>query len=71
MRLAARAVPAIVAGLLASVASAGLGALTAESDAMTDEAFRMVDHLPRYQYGGVAQLQAHLRAFPPYAKATV
>ena len=31
MRLAARAVPAIVAGLLASVASAGLGALTAES----------------------------------------
>ena len=30
-------------------------------DAMTDEAFRTVNHLPRYQHDGVARLQAHLR----------
>ena len=38
---------------------------------MTEEGFRAVDHLPRYQHDGVARLQAHLRTFPPYAKATV
>jgi hypothetical protein len=38
---------------------------------MSDEAFRAVDHLPRYQADGVARLQAHLRTFPPYATATV
>jgi hypothetical protein len=51
--------------------NAGVLPLEEAVDAMTEEAFRTVDHLPRYQHGGVAQLQTHLRAFPPYAKATV
>jgi hypothetical protein len=40
-------------------------------DAMTDEAFRCLDHLPRYERDGALRLQAHLRTFPPYAAATV
>ena len=51
--------------------AAGVLPLEEAVEAMTDEAFRAVDHLPRYQPDGVARLQAHLRAFPPYATATV
>jgi hypothetical protein len=51
--------------------AAGVLPLEEAVDAMTEEAFRMVDHLPRYQQDGVARLQAHLRTFPPYAKAAV
>ena len=51
--------------------AAGVLPLEEAVDAMTEEAFRMVDHLPRYQHDGVARLQAHLRTFPPYAKAAV
>ena len=41
--------------------AAGVLPLEEAVDAMTEEAFRMVDHLPRYQQDGVARLQAHLR----------
>jgi hypothetical protein len=51
--------------------AAGVLPLNEAVETMTDEAFRAVDHLPRYQPDGVARLQAHLRAFPPYATATV
>jgi hypothetical protein len=51
--------------------AAGVLPLEEAVEAMTDEAFRALDHLPRYQSDGVARLQAHLRTFPPYATATV
>ena len=51
--------------------AAGVLPLEEAVEAMTDEAFRALDHLPRYQSDGVARLQAHLRTFPPYAAATV
>jgi hypothetical protein len=51
--------------------AAGVLPLEEAVEAMSDEAFRAVDHLPRYQPDGVARLQAHLRTFPPYATATV
>ena len=51
--------------------AAGVLPLEEAVEAMTDEAFRGIDHLPRYQQDGVARLQAHLRTFPPYAAATV
>jgi hypothetical protein len=51
--------------------AAGVLPLEEAVDAMTEEAFRKVDHLPRYQQDGVARLQRHLRTFPPYANATV
>ena len=51
--------------------AAGVLPLEEAVDAMTEDAFRMVDHLPRYQQDGVARLQAHLRTFPPYAHAAV
>jgi hypothetical protein len=51
--------------------AAGVLPLEEAAEAMAHEAFRPVDHLPRYQHDGVARLQAHLRTFPPYATATV
>jgi hypothetical protein len=51
--------------------AAGVLPLEEAVEAMTDEAFRALDRLPRYQSDGVARLQAHLRTFPPYATATV
>lgn len=51
--------------------AAGVLPLEEAVEAMTDDAFRPVDHLLRYQHDGVAVLQAHLRSFPPYATATV
>jgi hypothetical protein len=51
--------------------AAGVLPLEEAVEAMSDEAFRALDHLPRYQPDGVARLQAHLRTFPPYARATV
>lgn len=51
--------------------AAGVLPLEEAVEAMTDEAFRAVDHLPRYHHDGVARLQAYLRTFPPYATATV
>src|SRR5262249_41598717 len=51
--------------------AAGVLPLEEAVEAMTDEAFGALDHLPRYQSDGVARLQAHLRTFPPYATATV
>jgi hypothetical protein len=51
--------------------AAGVLPLDEAVDAMTDEAFRALAHLSRYQPDGVTRLQAHLRAFPPYAAATV
>jgi hypothetical protein len=51
--------------------AAGVLPLEEAVEAMTDEAFRRLDHLPRYQPDGVGRLQAHLRMFPPYATATV
>ena len=51
--------------------AAGVLPLEEAVEAITDEAFRAADHLPRYQPDGVARLQMHLRTFPPYATATV
>jgi len=51
--------------------AAGVLPLEEAVEAMTEEAFAAVDHLPRYESDGVARLQAHLRSFPPYATATV
>jgi len=51
--------------------AAGVLPLEEAVEAMTDEAFRAVDHLPRYRHDGVARLQAYLRTFPPYATAIV
>jgi hypothetical protein len=51
--------------------AAGVLPLEEAVDAMTDEAFQAIDHLPRYHHDGVARLQAHLRTFPPFATATV
>src|SRR5688572_4193395 len=51
--------------------AAGVLPLDEAVEAMSDEAFRAVDNLPRYEPDGVARLQAHLRTFPPYATATV
>lgn len=51
--------------------AAGVLPLEEAVEAMTDEAFRGIDYLPRYHQDGVARLQAHLRTFPPYAAATV
>ena len=45
--------------------AAGVLPLEEAVEAMTEEAFRMVDHLPRYQHDGVARLQAHLARFRP------
>jgi hypothetical protein len=51
--------------------AAGVLPLEEAVDEMTEEAFRALDHLPRYQHDGISQLQAYLRGFPQYAAATV
>jgi hypothetical protein len=51
--------------------AAGVLPLDEAVQAMTDDAFRALARLPRYQPDGVARLQAYLRTFPPYTTATV
>ena len=40
-------------------------------EAICDQVFAPLDHLPRYRRDGVEQLQAHLRQLPGHADAVV
>ncbi|MGH9163262.1 MAG: hypothetical protein ACRD2X_25140 [Vicinamibacteraceae bacterium] len=50
---------------------AGVFPLHEGIEAMADETFRSLAHLPAYTHDGAVRLQAFLRQFPPYAEATI
>jgi hypothetical protein len=51
--------------------AAGMLPMAEVVEGMTDEAFAALADWPRYQRGGAAQLQAHLRQFPQHADVVV
>jgi hypothetical protein len=51
--------------------AAGLLPIAEVVEAMTDDAFQVLNHRPIYAHDGAERLQAYLRQFPEYANATV
>lgn len=51
--------------------AAGVLPMAEAIEAISDQVFAPIDHLPRYRRDGVEQLQAHLRQLPGHADAMV